>query len=272
MIQIRNLFLVALFISLSVLGVGCEQNDQSTSTQPEVEVEENQTSQSAEPDSLRVLFIGNSLTYYNDLPGMLAFLLVRGGVAGAHVESIALPNFGLIDHWTQSRVRSTITNGDWDYVIMQQGPSATQGRPYLLDYAERFNRIIRDAGAIPAIYMVWPPRARFYEFELVLESHQTAAELIDGIFLPAGQAWRTAWAEDDELVLYSGDQFHPGPLGSYLAALVIYEGLTGLDPRELPAEFPPGNWLTEFSEDEIRLLQRAAHETSLQFAVDEADE
>ena len=49
--------------------------------------------------SLRVLFIGNSLTYVNDLPGTLAGIARSGGDT-IRVEMVARPNYALIDHLT----------------------------------------------------------------------------------------------------------------------------------------------------------------------------
>ena len=185
-----------------------------------------------------ILFIGNSLTYSNDLPGMLAALLQEGGGESVVVDAEASPNAGLPDHWMFGGARDRIRAGGWSVVILQQGPSATEGRPFLLDYAELFAGEIRAAGAEPALYMVWPSIQRFADFDGVLDSYRTAAENVDGIFFPAGEAWRVAWESDPDLPLYGSDGFHPSVLGTYLAALVMYEQLTGRDPRDLPATIP----------------------------------
>jgi hypothetical protein len=185
-----------------------------------------------------ILFIGNSLTYFNDLPGMLAALLQEHGGESVVVDAEASPNAGLPDHWMSGGARDRIRAGGWSVVILQQGPSATEGRPYLLDYAELFAGEIRAAGAEPALYMVWPSIQRFADFDGVLDSYRTAAENVDGIFFPAGEAWRVAWESDPDLPLYGSDGFHPSVLGTYLAALVMYEQLTGRDPRDLPATIP----------------------------------
>ena len=82
--------------------------------------------QSGPPGVYQVLFIGNSLTYVNDLPGTVARL---GGMADVtiHVESVALPNLAVIDHVTgMSNAVATIQGGHWDYVVLQQGPSSVE--------------------------------------------------------------------------------------------------------------------------------------------------
>lgn len=179
------------------------------------------------PDATNILFVGNSLTYTNDLPGMIAALIDSAGRGPVTVTSLAFPDYGLEDHWGQGRVQQQLTREGWDFVVMQQGPSATEGRPSLLEYAERFAVPIRAAGAEPALYMVWPALVRSFDWDGVRDSYLMAAERAGGIFLPAGEAWREAWQRDASLALYGSDGFHPSPLGSYLAALVIAERITG---------------------------------------------
>lgn len=206
--------------------------------------------------SVRILFIGNSLTFFNDLPGMLAELLADGGLDEVTVESIAMPNYGLQDHWPDPIVQSTIAEG-WDVVTLQQGPSATEGRPSLLEYTERFAEPIRAAGGVPALYMVWPAEARSFDFPGVSDSYADAADLVEGLLFPAGEAWLDAWELDEDLELYGGDRFHPSPLGSYLAALVMYEQLSGRDARQLDGPIPGYDDVA--SPAELELLRRAAH-------------
>jgi hypothetical protein len=214
-------------------------------------------------DGYRVLFIGNSLTYFNDLPGTVARLGRTADVL-IYVQSVALPDFAVIDHASgMSNAVETIRGGDWDYVVLQQGPTTTPiGRDTLILAVRRLDPGIRAAGARSALFMVWPPAGNLDAFDAVRLSYQQAAEAVDGLFLPAGEAWRAAWAADPELPLYGADGFHPSELGTYLAALVIYEGITGHDPRTLPGEAAVAARPLNIPATKVRLLQRVAHETT----------
>jgi hypothetical protein len=86
-----------------------------------------------------------------------------------------------------------------------------------------------------------------------------------GVFLPAGEGWAKAWAADSTLSLYSVDGLHPAPLGTYLAALVIYERLTGHDARALPPTALVGSSALSTSPATVRLLQAAAHQANEAF-------
>ena len=219
-----------------------------------------------DPEGLRVLFIGNSLTSTNDLPGMLGWMLTQTDVAVGRIETVAFPNVGLEDHWGLSTTRGRITEGDFDVVVLQQGPSATEGRPSLLEYSQLFANEIVAAGGRPALYMVWPSRARFFDFDGVSDSYQTAAAQVGGVLFPAGEAWRAAWAQDPDLELYGPDGFHPSEMGTYLAALVMFAQLAATDPRILPAVIPTSSGLVGITDEVAALLHQAAVDANAAFA------
>ncbi len=228
-----------------------------------LDVEEAQVGQGLDPDNLNILFIGNSLTYTNDLPNMLGALIDSAAQGPVDVRWKTEPNLGLQDHWFGDEVRPMIEGGGWDFVIMQQGPSATEGRPSLLEYSKRFGEIIRESGAKPALYMVWPADDRSFDWDAVRASYAMAADSAGGVFLPAGEGWRVAWEADSTLPFYSADGFHPTVLGTYMAALVIFEQLTGETPVGLPDKFRMKSGPTvSITPERAVILQIAAHEVN----------
>ena len=67
-----------------------------------------------------MLFIGNSLTYTNDLPGTLAAMALAAGDT-IQTETVAAPNLALIDHVAgQTNAVDVIKSAHWDYVVLQQ--------------------------------------------------------------------------------------------------------------------------------------------------------
>jgi hypothetical protein len=199
----------------------------------------------------RVLFIGNSLTAWNDLPRAVARLAQADGQPPPLVRMVAIGGYSLEDHWNHGEARRAIADGPWTVVVLQQGPSALmESRRLLVEYARRFADLIRAAGATPALYMVWPSVDRRQDYGGVSESYRAAAKAVSGIVLPAGDAWRLVLQRHRSLALYSNDGLHPTVAGTYLAALVIYQGLYQRSPLGLPA---PG-----LAGDEARLLQQAA--------------
>lgn len=205
----------------------------------------------------RILFIGNSLTYSNDLPRMVRNVAAHGTDVAVQTETLAFPDFSLEDHWNDGRARRALESGHWTIVVMQQGPSASaEGRQVLRDYASKFAALGKIRGARSALYTVWPSRSRLSDLDAVIESHRLAAQDAGAGIVPVGVAWRAALREDPSLPLYADDGFHPSRAGTYLAALVFREWLTG-EPsggftrtwRRAPRLAPP----------QASLLEDAAH-------------
>ncbi len=187
---------------------------------------------------MRVLFIGNSLTYTNDLPAMVQTIAEAAGHTLAQ-GSVVAPNVSLEDHW-RSGVENTIRVVEADVVVMQQGPSSLPAnQEYLRVWTETLAPVIREAGGQPAMYMVWPEVTRGAAFDAVYPSYRSAAAAVGGLFIPAGQAWRHAWAEDPGLRFYGSDGFHPTQLGSVVAALTIFRVVFKEDVSDLPRRLVP---------------------------------
>ena len=159
-----------------------------------------------------VLFIGNSLTYFNDLPGTLISLAASAGDT-IRAAQVAYPDFNLADHVAQGDAPRAIATGGWEYVILQQGPSSIEvNRQDLINSTRYYDQLIRLAGARTALYMVWPDIAHPGDFPRAIDSYALAAQAVNGLLLPVGAAWQTAWQSDATLPFYSADGLHPSAL------------------------------------------------------------
>jgi hypothetical protein len=187
---------------------------------------------------IRILFVGNSLTYVNDLPGLVATV---ADVAGLDVATAARAraNYSLEDHWRDG-IADDLRSLRPDLVIMQQGPSSlVESQVHLKTWAKILSDVAHEVGATPALLMVWPESARRSAFGAVHESYRLAAEAAGALFVPAGDAWLEVWAEDPDAALYGPDDFHPARLGSVVAALTVAQVALGVDPSTLPATLVP---------------------------------
>lgn len=184
---------------------------------------------------LHVLFVGNSLTYVNDLPGILEAMADSAGQPLLETRVVAKPDYSLEDHWNDGDALTAIEKGGWNVVVLQQGPSSLEtSRTLLIDYARRFAERVRQVGARPALYQVWPTADRASDFSRANESYRIAAGSVQGLLFPVGEAWLAARAIDASIPLYAFDGLHPSVEGSYLAALVMYAVLYGRSPVGFP--------------------------------------
>ena len=189
-------------------------------------------------DGPAILFIGNSLTYFNEMPDIVgAISLGADDDPPVRVAMVAYPNYNLEDHWDRGDALDAIDEGGWDVVVLQQGPSTLpESRAHLVEWSGRFAERIRAAGARPALLSVWPTDGSEAGYDAVLASYGAAAEAVDGTLIPAGEAWRAALARDPDLTLTIGDGFHPSLLGSVIAAYSVWHAITGRSPIGLPPE------------------------------------
>jgi hypothetical protein len=78
---------------------------------------------------------------------MIKSLAESSGRRRLEYASVALPDYGLEEHWNQSDARRLIAKGGWDVVVLQQGPSALEeSRVLLLKYARLFSEEIKRVG------------------------------------------------------------------------------------------------------------------------------
>ena len=175
----------------------------------------------------RVLFVGNSYTYYNSLPQMVEEL---AQAAGQEMEFRAFTRGGatLLELELHPELRSLL-NEKWDYVVLQehstQGFSAWNGELnvndpiYFLQGARLIAQRINKAKII--LYSTWA-RKNHPEFQPHLDyGYMLASHEINATIAPVGRAWAAVREQPSAPELFVADGSHPTPAGSYLSACVL---------------------------------------------------
>jgi len=173
----------------------------------------------------RILFVGNSLTYFNDLPKLVDREAGRKG-HGVWTKMLAHPNYAILDHWADGEVQGLIEDGDFDFVIIQQGPSSQAfGREVLFEFGKKFSDLCNANEAKLVFFMVWPSRTYYYTFDGVITNHREAAIATRSILCPVGEVWKKHFDDTGDFSYYGPDGFHPSLKGSEVAAEVIVKTL-----------------------------------------------
>ena len=194
---------------------------------------------------LRVLFVGNSFTYFNDMPAMVE--LLAAGDRGARPLFAAWYARGggtLAQAAADASLKKLIASEPWDAVVLQEQSwipsSPTARRSQMLPAARALDRLARGRGARTVLYMTWGYRDGDRELPgdsyaamqaRVAASYRAVARRLRATVAPVGLAWRMAGRERPGLELRGPDGHHPNGAGSYLAASVLYARLTERDPR-----------------------------------------
>jgi hypothetical protein len=183
----------------------------------------------------RILFIGNSYLYTQDIPGIVQALADSAGGDKVAVATLAGPDMALIDHWKNGSAKKEIVKGGWEWVVIQQGPSSVEvNRDTLRLAAALIAGEANKINAKTALFSAWPTSSRLQDFPRAIESYQLAATDVSGIFLPVASSWLGAWSRDANMLLYA-DGLHPSIAGAYLSSLVVYGRLLGKTTTGLPA-------------------------------------
>ncbi len=207
-----------------------------------------------------VLFVGNSLTYANDLPSLVA-QVARAARDSVGVGMAARANLAVIDHTNGATdAVARIDGGDWAFVVLQQGPTpAGICRDTLIIAAMRFAPHVRAAGGRVALFLPWARQGSPGSLAPAAESGTLAARAVGGVAVPVGLAWKLALEADPTLPLYGPDGYHPAPAGSLLAALTIYDRVFGRDVREIPTAALAPLSTPSLSPGRLEVLATAAH-------------
>lgn len=192
--------------------------------------------------TLRVLFVGNSYTYVNDLPAMLTTLAARSRPAVTlAVESVTVGGATLQSHWESTGAQGRLREARWDAVVLQGQSVEPLWQPTVFGaYADRFGALATTVRARALWFATWARRegdgiyaepftgGTTAAMTARLESGYAMAQTRNGgALVRVGEAWRRALAARPALALHSDDGSHPSVAGTYLAACVFYGALVG---------------------------------------------
>ncbi len=187
--------------------------------------------------SQRILFVGNSYTYFWNLPQHVSSMAESQGMALVTTQSTAGgSHWG--HHWRGERELETIRvlrEGDYDAVVLQNHSMSTINRAdSMMIFGKKLAEIIDSVGAKIFIYETWAREWDPYMLNSITVKYEELANEINAEVIPVGRTWKRALELRPGLPLYDDDGSHPSPLGTYLTACVFYTFLTSEDPVGLP--------------------------------------
>ena len=189
----------------------------------------------------RVLFVGNSLTYYNDMPQLFAGIANDKGFR-VEVDSYTVGGTGLAEMLASGEVQRLIESERWDKMVLQPGTGESAGGSISTDSTASVVRQL--VAALRAVN----PEAKVCLYEIsngvtpgdgsgdydyylstqqrILDSVTKIARMAEVPFAPAGECFRWHYADHHDLMLHSVfNDIHPNLAGSYLVACAIFETL-----------------------------------------------
>jgi hypothetical protein len=201
-------------------------------------------------NTYEALFLGNSYTAVNDLPGIIQSLTLAGG--NSLIKDSNTPGGHTFEgHSINPTSLALIRARAWDFVILQeqsQRPSFPQSQVQqdVYPYATQLNDSIKanDSCTVTVFYMTWgrkygdasncgfwPPVCTYAGMQYELRrSYLNMANQNSALVAPCGIAWWESILRDSTLELYNPDESHPSYAGSYLSGCVFYATLYRRSP------------------------------------------
>jgi hypothetical protein len=217
--------------------------------------------------TLHVLFVGNSYTSVNDLPGWVHKLSVASPQGPAiEVDSVTPGGVTFQAHWESTGAVARIDAGGFTHVVLQAQSIEPVGAPSTFElYGEKLAAEVKKSGATPVLYETWARQAGNAVYaeawsggapaamqEGLRDAYSNLAKESGALLAPVGDAWENVLAEHPGISLFSGDGSHPSAAGTYLAACVFYAVLTGQSPEGISAR------PTSLGQSDASILAKAA--------------
>ena len=190
----------------------------------------------------KVLFIGNSYTYVNDLPGTIRTLALGCGDTLNYGQSTP-GGCTFQSHLSNSTTTTLISQGGWDQIVLQEQSQLpafpiSDAQNLCFPYAQQLCNLIRSNNHNSEIifYMTWGRKngdasncanyAPLCTYEgmdsLIYERYMMMAETNQAAVSPVGRVWHVLRETHPEIELYSSDESHPSMAGTYAAAVTFF--------------------------------------------------
>jgi hypothetical protein len=206
---------------------------------------------------LRVLFIGNSFTARNDLPGLIADLAATRGKTLQH-HLLSAGGASLRTHWNAGAAQKAIQDGRYDYVVLQeQSTLPIKNVTRMHENVRLFDEAIKAAGAKTVLYMTWARQLAPESQQSITDAYINIGRELGATVVPVGVAWQQFLRKHDQPVLHDRDQSHPTLAGSYLAACVFLAVLLKENPVGIDSK------VEGLSAQDRLLLQKTAQQGGL---------
>ncbi len=172
--------------------------------------------------ALRILFIGNSHTYCQDMPALMAEKAREAGYP-CEVTMLAHPGWYLHQHVEEPEIRFNIRYGTYEYVVLQEHSHPFDDIPGYREAAQTLVGWIREAGSVPVIYGTWARKEEEPVQELMNSVNRELVHSLGTLYAPVGEKWWGYKKAHPETEMYAEDGAHASLEGMKFVSGIIWD-------------------------------------------------
>ncbi len=200
---------------------------------------------------MKVLWIGNSHTFFHDMPQLTALLYEAGTKETLEVTMLTQPGKDWEWHIEQYfEIRFALKYGHYDYCILQQVAHPFPGKEPTFKHGKQLIDMCREAGTKPVITTTWAKKAEPENQQIMIDTYKELAVQNKVLLSPVGEVWQTVQMRYPDIDLYHKDGAHASPYGAYLNACCHYRALTAKACMGLPNIGK--NYIKDINQERIR--------------------
>lgn len=216
-----------------------------------------------------VLFVGNSYTFYNDMPEVIFKTICDKAGYSVKVDSVTRGGYYL-HQFASSRdeygaeLENKLAQNEYDFIVLQEqsGNPAYNPNNFFSGARTLVRKIRRSSDAEIVFFETWGYKTGYHllpthggdtaTMEMKNRAAYTAiAEYLHAEVALVGVAFKDVF-ENSRVEVYDADHSHPSKNGSVLAACTIFSTIFKHDIRDV-------NFEVGVSRNEIKVLKNAAY-------------
>jgi hypothetical protein len=220
---------------------------------------------SIDKDTLRVLFVGNSFSYFYNLPQVINAMSEYSKKVHIETRTSLVGGSNISQHLNQTKGTQTIeilNNQTFDYVVINHHSLATIEDPDgFFESSKQMVELVRNKNAIPVFMMTWAYHSNPLMIEMIATAYDDMGKKLGVDVVPCGNLFAETRKWRPDLNMFDDDDKHPSKHGTYLNALAFFKYFTNEKTTEIPKRITTVDkngqelWLLFLSQENADFLQ-----------------
>lgn len=221
-------------------------------------------------DTLNILFVGNSFTYFYNLPQVVNAMSEYSDSIYLKTSHSLVGGSKISEHLKGEKNTQTIeilNKEKFDYVVINHHSLAPfENVNTFLEDSKEIVSLVKSKNAVPIFMMTWAYHSNPLMLKTLSESYKKLGNLLKVDIIPNGELFSEVRKLRPDLILFDDDDKHPSKHGTYLNALTFFKYFINRSTSEIPKRISTLDknnqklWLLFLSQENADFLQQLVDE------------